>query len=192
MIGGSKAPGQWLSWGGSGFGLAWRGTGRFFKRREPAQGIADKNEVVSGAGRITAPMGPDGAMDFEVDNGVEPIAPELSGAAHETEGMAGLRDNWAASECFLDEERHLSTPEGVGETILVLDEAEQSIQGVAEMFLIGAGKELTEAVPGIAILQYTARAMVGGVVGQQRAAHEITNPISEHEGAKEEVIAGLF
>ena len=58
-------------------------------------------------------MGLDGAMDFEVDNGVEPIAPELSGAAQETEGMAGLRDNWAARECFLDEERHLSTPEGI-------------------------------------------------------------------------------
>ncbi len=79
-IEGSKPPRQRPAWGWSGFGLAWRGTGRLLNRRKPAHGIADNSEVV-GTGRITALMGLDGAMDFEVDNCVKPIAPELSGAA---------------------------------------------------------------------------------------------------------------
>jgi len=61
----------------------------------------------------------DGAMDFEVDGGLEPIAPKLGGASDEAEGMTRLRDKWATGEVLFKNKRDHGTEEGFGEAIIV-------------------------------------------------------------------------
>ena len=94
------------------------------RRGEAAHGKAKGGEVVR-VGDEAALVGLDSAMDFKMEKCVEPIAPKLSGAAEEANGMGGMRGEWAAVKLLLDDEGNLSAAECAGKTVVVLDKAEK-------------------------------------------------------------------
>ena len=108
-------------------GAGGSGRGRFLRRWEPAHRKTEGGAVVQ-AVAVAAPFYDlHGAVDFEVDGGLEPIAPELGGAADEAGGVVPLRDQGAAGELLLEGERGLGSEQRGGEAVVVLGVAEQSI-----------------------------------------------------------------